>query len=78
MTNTTTAIESIETISAGRDGMIAHHDGHRRFYPAESIEVISMWGRGKLISVTADGYAEVRLEGETRRDEYPAEHVFIA
>ena len=40
--------------------------------------VTSMWGAGRLVSLTEDGWAEVQLEGETRRDEYPAEHVFLA
>ena len=37
-----------------------------------------MWGGGQLISVTTDGFAEVQLDGETRSDEYPATHVFLA
>lgn len=78
MTNTTTAIETIETIADTRDGMIAHRNGHKRFVPAESIRVTSMWGQGQLVSVTADGWAEVRMDGESRLDEYPAEHVFLA
>jgi len=76
--NTNTAIANIETFSADHSGLLANRNGHNRFYPAEATPVTSMWGRGQLVSVTEDGWAEVQLEGETRRDEYPAEHVFLA
>jgi hypothetical protein len=78
MDMTNTAIASLETFAAAHSGLIAERNGHKRFYPAAATAVTSMWGRGQLVSVTDDGWAEVQLDGETRRDEYPAEHVFLA
>lgn len=44
-------------------------------YPLDTIRVDGMWGMGRLIYVTPDGYAGIMLDGETRIDEYPAEHL---
>lgn len=44
-------------------------------YPLDAIRVDGMWGMGRLIYVTPDGYAGIQLDGEKRVDEYPAEHL---
>lgn len=51
----------------GRDRLLA--------YPMDEIRVTSMWGDGRLIYATEDGWIGIMLDGETRIDEYPAEHV---
>lgn len=53
----------------GRDRLLA--------YPQDEIRVTGMWGNGRLIYVTEDGWCGVQLDGETRIDEYPAEHLGI-
>jgi hypothetical protein len=44
-------------------------------YPTETIRVDGMWGNGRLVYVTEDGWCGICLDGETRVDEYPAEHL---
>lgn len=51
----------------GRDRMVA--------YPQDEIRVDGMWGNGRLIYVTEDGWCGVRLDGEERIDEYPAQYL---
>lgn len=46
-------------------------------YPMADVRTSGMWGTGRLIYVTPDGYCGVMLDGETRIDEYPAEHLDI-
>lgn len=46
-------------------------------YPSDEIRVDGMWGNGRLIYVTEDGWCGIRLDGEERIDEYPAEHLDI-
>jgi hypothetical protein len=46
-------------------------------YPMADVRTAGMWGTGRLIYVTPDGYCGVMLDGETRIDEYPAEHLDI-
>jgi hypothetical protein len=37
--------------------------------------VTSMWGAGVMVYAKSDGWVGIRLDGETRVDEYPVEHV---
>jgi hypothetical protein len=53
----------------GRDRMLA--------YPQDEIRVDGMWGMGRLIYVTEDGWCGIRLDGETRIDEYPADQLSL-
>ena len=46
-------------------------------YPCTEVRTDGMWGMGTLIYVTPDGYCGVMMDGETRIDEYPAEHLNI-
>lgn len=46
-------------------------------YPTDEIRVDGMWGNGRLVYVTEDGWCGIMLDGETRIDEYPAEHLGI-
>lgn len=57
------------------DTLIRWDRGHTRAYPLAPIRVRTDLGDGRLVSLTDDGWAEVELDGETRRDEYPAERV---
>lgn len=52
-----------------------HRDRHDRVCPATTVRVATIWGDGLLVSITEDGWAEVRLDGEHRCDEYPVEMV---
>jgi hypothetical protein len=47
-------------------------------YPIEPIRVTGMWGSGRIVYATDDGWIGVCLDGETRVDEYPAEHLTVA
>jgi hypothetical protein len=47
-------------------------------YPCTEVRTSGMWGNGTLIYVTPDGYCGIMLDGETRIDEYPGEHIGIA
>lgn len=49
-----------------------------RWYPQAQVRITSMWGDGVLVYLTSDGFVGVRLDGETRVDEYPGEHVKLA
>ena len=40
--------------------------------------VTTMQGAGTALYLTRDGWIGVRLDGETRVDEYPIEHVAVA
>lgn len=71
-----TATENAEALTA--PGVILTRDGHRRYVPSTRVPTTSMWGAGVLVSITEDGWAEVQLDGETRRDKYPAEHVYVS
>lgn len=44
-------------------------------YPTTEIRVDGMWGMGRLIYITEDGWCGIQLDGETRIDEYPGEHL---
>jgi hypothetical protein len=46
-------------------------------YPMTEVRTDGMWGMGTLIYVTPDGFCGVMMDGETRIDEYPAEHLNI-
>lgn len=46
-----------------------------RTYPTNTIRVRTTCGDGVLVYGTADGFCGVQLDGETRVDEYAAEHV---
>jgi len=51
-------------------------------YPMADVRTAGMWGTGRLIYVTPDGYCGVMLDSDTERgivriDEYPAEHLGI-
>ncbi len=45
-------------------------DGHRRAYPLVQPRITTHCGSGTLVYATDDGYLGVRLDGETRIDEY--------
>lgn len=46
-----------------------------RLIPTEPVLIVSMWGRGRLVYLTRDGWAGVQLDGECTVHEYPGEHV---
>lgn len=50
-------------------------NARRKAYPLTSHRVTSRWGTGRLVYATSDGYVGLELDGETRVDEYPAQHV---
>lgn len=64
MTNTTNTATLLKTV-----------DGHVRAYPVAEVAVTSVWGAGRLVYATDDGFVGLQLDGETRIDEYPAECV---
>jgi hypothetical protein len=51
-------------------------DGNRA-YPTAEIRVQGIWGQGRLVYATRDGWCGVQLDGETRVDEYPAQHLQV-
>lgn len=54
-------------------------NGHARIAPLHAvIRVLTHLGPGVLVTVTDDAWVEVRLDGETRCDEYPIELVQLA
>lgn len=52
-------------------------DRHDRMVPNKPVRVSTHLGDGVLLSVTEDGYCDIRLDGEKRSDEYPAEMVHV-
>lgn len=55
--------------------LITRDRGHLRVYPLAPVRVRTHLGDGRLISLTADQWAEIQLDGETRTDEYAADRV---
>lgn len=72
---------AIETV--GYD--VVTRDGHRRIEPRAALRMqlpahvgTHCPSQGILISVTEDGWLELQLDGETRRDEYLPSQVELA
>lgn len=86
MTNTTPATQTsrnqqIGALRAAIEAaapLLAHRDRHERICPTKAVRVTTHLGAGRLVSVTEDGWCEIQLDGETRRDEYPVEVVALA
>ena len=88
MTNTTTAaakqtarhqqIGALRAAIEGASPILARRDRHERICPTTTVRVTTHLGAGRLVSVTEDGWCEVQLDGETRRDEYPVEVVTLS
>lgn len=88
MTNTTTApakqtarhqqIGALRAAIEAAAPVLANRDRHERICPTAAVRVTTNLGTGRLVSVTEDGWCEVQLDGETRRDEYPIEVVALA
>lgn len=60
------------------NALIKTIDGRRRTYPLSQPRVTTLRGAGLLVYGTSDGWCGVRLDGEVRVDEYPAEQVIDA
>jgi hypothetical protein len=59
--------------------VVITRDGHERVAPGSKAVAVKVGAKvGNLISVTDDGWVEIQLAGETRRDEYPIEQVELA
>jgi hypothetical protein len=46
-------------------------------YSAQPARATGIWGSGRVVYATDDGWVGVCLDGETRVDEYPAEQLAI-
>lgn len=53
------------------NALIKQVGAHSRTYPLVQPRVRTHLGEGALVYATEDGYLGVRLDGETRVDEYP-------